>query len=285
MASSAITTRTANVTPIIAPVFRENLWNEAGCIEPTERRLIVAWGLLGSSFRNRCFGALHSSCLHSTGYNRRLTTIYQGACGTGCCEHQRNQCQGVGAASCRRLLNEVSVKKLSKDQPHRPVTSVVGIESKSEVNDGVGVGLTVVRELLSIHLVIIAVALKHMVIHLFPEDVGLFNVGLGVKGPWSLMTGGIVAGGTTLVVDTVGSMVDDVVARMSDVLGVGWTEDEVEDDDTKVKIDEGLRVDVKDPFVSGATVDEPKLEVPEEESTSVLLTEEVLDMTGTVDGW
>jgi len=83
--------------------------------------------------------------------------------------------------------------------------------------------------------------------------------------------------------DTVGSMVDDVVARMPDVLGVGWAEDGVEGDDTEVRPSESLRADVKDPFAPVVTVDEAKLEVPEDGSTSVLLTMEVPDMK-TVDG-
>jgi len=75
--------------------------------------------LLGRAFRNRCFGALYSSCLDSIGRNRRLTTICQDACecGTGCYERQWNQCQAVGAVGCRRLLNNiVSVKFIWKDQ-------------------------------------------------------------------------------------------------------------------------------------------------------------------------
>jgi len=151
-----------------------------------------------------------------------------------------------------------------------------------------------------------------MGIHL--EDVGLINVGLGNSGPWLFVAEDTVAGRTNLVAgtvrpmvtdvvarmsdvpdvvwtedgvargaDTVGSIVDDVVARMPDVLGVGWAEDGVEDDDTEVRPSGGLRADVKDPFSPVVTVDESKLEVPEDGSTSVLLTMEVLDMK-TVDG-
>ena len=153
-----------------------------------------------------------------------------------------------------------------------------------------------------------------MGIHLFLEDVELFNVGSGVSGPWLFAVGGTVAGGTKPVActvrpmvddvvarmsdvpdvawtadgvarggDTVGSMVDEVVARMPDVLGVGWAEDGVEDDDTEVRPSGGLRADVKDPFAPVVTVDEAKLEVPEDGSTPVPLTMEVLDMK-TVDG-
>jgi len=83
--------------------------------------------------------------------------------------------------------------------------------------------------------------------------------------------------------NAVGSMVDDVVARMPDVLGVGWAEDGFEDDNTEVRPSGGLRADVKDPFAPVVTVDKAKLEVPEDGSTPVLLTMEVLDMK-TVDG-